>query len=143
MRPFDEDRRPFEQKIADAAKEENVELTTVEVAAVKQRIRFALMDSDPADLNVGQLVEWVRRIVPAMRRANAHIDQHMAMAGLEEPAKQHAGLFPESLLRRFAEGADPYQLAQGGGEVLCSIAGDRSVRFNPSNLVVTPLKVEE
>ncbi len=143
MRPFDEDKRPFEQKIADAAEEEKLELSVGEVAAIKQRIRFALMDANPADLSVAQLIDWVRRLVPNMRRATANIEQHVALAGLEEPSKQHAGLFPESLLRRFAEGGDPYQLSSNGGEVLCSITGDRRVRFNPANLVVTPLKVKE
>lgn len=143
MSPHDLDGRTFEQKIDEAAARVGVTLAEGEASAIRDRIQFSLLEGSPSDLSVAQLSDRVRQIVPAMRRAQATIKSHVALAGQEAPAAEHAGLFPHSLLRRFAEGGDPYQMRADAQEVVCSLVGDRRVRVNPANLVVTPLRVSE
>jgi hypothetical protein len=141
-RPFDYDLRTFEEKLTEAATLVGEAVTASESAAIKQRIRFTLMDADPKDLNVAQLSGWVKSLLPAVRRTATLIGAHTDVADGVVTAET-AGLFPDRLIERMATGRDPYHSAGTAGEVVCCLVGDRRVRFNPTNLVVTPIRIPE
>lgn len=137
MRPTDSTLGTYEEKLKEAVPLAGVgALTASEVAAVKERIRFVLFDSNPADLTVAQLSDWIQRVVPGLRRSTAVIAAHSKIA---DGFEVNADLLPPSLRNRTI---DPPDETLAAGEVLCSLVGDRKVRFNPANMVVTPLRIE-
>jgi hypothetical protein len=140
MRPTDVTLGTFEEKIRQSISLAGVShLTDREVAAVKDRIRFVLFDSNPAELTVAQIAEWVRRVIPSMRRTSAIVEAH---ADLSDGIPVTADLLPPSLKQK-ARTAPQQDETLAAGEVLCSLMGDRKVRFNPASMVVTPMRLED
>ena len=141
MRPTDVTLGTFEEKIKHAIGLAGVShLTDREVAAVKERIRFVLFDSNPAELTVAQIAEWVGRVVPSMRQATAVLEAHV---DLSDGIPVTATLLPPSLRRQPDETVEAADETLAAGEVLCCLVGDRRVRFNPANMVVTPMRLEK
>lgn len=140
MKPTDRTLGSFDQKIAQAIPKAGFsDLSPHEVAAVKERIRFVLFDSNPADLTVAQISDWIRRVVPGIRRSTAVLANHDRIADGVASTDQlvQAGFSPKPV----AVQAAGESLA--AGEVYCSLVGPRKVRYNPTSLVVTPMKVEK
>lgn len=138
MRPTDSTLGTYEEKIREAIPLASVgELSASEIAAVKDKIRFVLFDSNPADLTVAQLSDWIKRVVPGLRRTTAVIAAH---SKISDGFEVNADLLPQSLRNKTID--PPADETLAAGEVLCSLVGDRKVRFNPANMVVTPLRIE-
>jgi hypothetical protein len=120
-------------------------LTAAELAAVKRRVAFAGVQ----DLPDGELASMIERIVPALRQTTAVVAQHDALA--QDQAVEAAPLLPGSLRDKLnralerdheAKSDGPFGQEAATGEIIVTLAGDRRARFNPTTLVVTPLRVD-
>ncbi len=137
MKPTDRTLQSFEIKVVEAAKLCGIEvLTAQEVATIKERIRFALLGSNPGDLSVAQLGPWIRNMLPGIRQTAALLEGHGRHQDGQTISAQ--SVLPPAFQTDQAL-ADTETVA--AGEVLCSLVGDRKIRFNPASMVVTPLRV--
>lgn len=142
MKPSDRTLGSFEQKIIQAAKHVQIDdLTPLEASTIKNRIQFVLFDSNPADLTIAQLGEWVRRVVPGMRRSNAVLANHDRIAdGAPVRSKNLPSSLRAVVAKHETKAADE---ALAAGECFCSLVGDRKVRFSSHTMVVTPLRLPD
>jgi len=132
MKPDDLTLDSFEEKAKKAQELAGFgELSSHEISAIKDKIRFVLFDTNPAQLSVAQIADWIRRSIPGIRNASARLSAHTMIAG--------GACDPDTLV---PVQAAPFELRVASGEVICGLMNGRKVRFNPTSLVVTPIRVD-
>ncbi len=111
------------------------------------RMRLERLDQSVlASMSPSEIGNLIESIFSSMSHADAVIDQHTAFTQNDRPNEALAHVFPDGFVnevtKRLAE-VPHYQIEAGNDEILCSLTNGRKVRFSPSSLVVTPLKISE